>query len=44
LFGHVSFGRSQLAVQIFQQVLALFGVGFFGREGNVGFDVIGQRG
>jgi hypothetical protein len=41
LFGDVGFGGGEFPVEVFQKILALFGVGFFSGQGDVGFDVVG---
>ena len=43
-FGDIRFGVVQFAIEIFQQLVALLGVGFFLREIDVGFDVFGNGG
>jgi hypothetical protein len=40
LFGDVGFGGGKFPVEVFQKILALFGVGFFSGQGDVGFDVV----
>jgi len=42
-FADVALRRSQFPVQVFQQVVALFGVGFLFGKTNVGLDVAGQN-
>jgi hypothetical protein len=44
LFGDVGFSGGEFAVQIFQEILALVGVGLFPGQADVGFDVARQRG
>jgi hypothetical protein len=41
--GNVIFRVVQLAVQLFQQVVALLGVGLFLREMDVGIEIAGKR-
>jgi hypothetical protein len=41
--GDVIFGVAELAVELFQQVIALPGIGFFLREVNVSVQVAGKR-
>src|SRR5262249_39796257 len=41
--GDEIFGADQLAIEILEEVVALLGVGFFAGEGDVGFDVAGER-
>jgi hypothetical protein len=41
LFGNVGFSGGKFAVQIFQEILALFGVGLLRGQADVGFDVAG---
>jgi hypothetical protein len=42
--GDVIFGVAELAVELFQQIVALLGVGFFLGEMDVGVEVAGKRG
>jgi hypothetical protein len=44
LFGDVGFSGGEFAVEIFQEILALFGIGFFRGQADVGFDVARQPG
>jgi hypothetical protein len=43
-FRDVGFGAVEFAIDVFQEVVALIGVGFFLREIDVGLDVFGNRG
>jgi len=42
--GDISFGVVQLAVEFFQKVIALLGVGFFLGQIDVGIEIAGKRG
>ena len=42
--GDVRFGGAQLAVELFEQIVALFGVGFLLREVDVRIEIAGERG
>jgi hypothetical protein len=44
LLGDEGFGVGELAIEIGEEFVALLGVGFFGRERNVGVDVAGDGG
>ena len=39
----VIFGIAQLAVELFEQIVALFGIGFFLRKVDVGIQIAGKR-
>jgi len=41
LFGDVGFSGGEFTVEIFQEILALVGVGLFCGQADVGFDVAG---
>jgi len=42
-FGDVVFGIVEFAVELFEQINALLGVGFFLREMDVGVEIAGKR-
>jgi hypothetical protein len=41
--GDIIFSGTELAVELFEQIVALLGVGFFLREMNVGIQIAGER-